>query len=75
LIPQVGDTERVFEAKLESLEKYLGAAQDISEKTGGNITSAIEILEKSGGVGQFIDFTTPVGYETTKSGAIKIITE
>jgi len=75
LIPQVGDTERVFEAKLESLEKYLGAAQDISEKTGGNITSAIEILEKSGGVGQCIDFTTPVGYETTKSGAIKIITE
>ena len=75
LIPQVGDTERVFEAKLESLEKYLGAAQDISEKTGGDITSAIEILEKSGGVGQFIDFTTPVGYETTKSGAIKIITE
>jgi len=75
LIPQVGDTERVFEAKLESLEKYLGAAQDISEKTGGDITSAIEILEKSGGVGQFIDFTTPVGYETTSSGAIKIITE
>jgi hypothetical protein len=75
LIPQVGDTERVFEAKLESLEKYLGAAQDISEKTGGDITSAIEILEKSGGVGQFVDFTTPVGYETTSSGAIKIITE
>jgi len=75
LIPQVGDTERVFEAKLESLEKYLGAAQDISEKTGGDITSAIEILEKSGGVSQFVDFTTPVGYETTSSGAIKIITE
>lgn len=75
LIPQVGDTERVFEAKLESLEKYLGAAQDISEKTGGDITSAIEILEKSGGVQQFVDFTTPVGYETTSSGAIKIITE
>ena len=75
LIPQVGDTERVFEAKLESLERYLGAAQDISEKTGGDITSAIEILEKSGGVGQFVDFTTPVGYETTSSGAIKIITE
>jgi len=75
LIPQVGDTERVFEAKLESLERYLGAAQDISEKTGGDITSAIEILEKSGGVSQFVDFTTPVGYETTSSGAIKIITE
>jgi len=75
LIPQVSDTERVFEAKLESLEKYLGAAQDISEKTGGDITSAIEILEKSGGVSQFVDFTTPVGYETTSSGAIKIITE
>jgi hypothetical protein len=75
LIPQVGDTERVFEAKLESLEKYLGAAQDISENTGGDITTAIEILEKSGGVGQFVDFSTPIGYEKTKSGAIKIITE
>ena len=39
LIPQVGDTERVFEAKLESLEKYLNAAQNISEETGGDITS------------------------------------
>ena len=75
LIPQVGDTERVFEAKLESLEKYLGAAQDISENTGGDITTAIEILEKSGGVGQFVDFSTPIGYEKTKSGAIKIFTE
>jgi hypothetical protein len=75
LIPQVGDTERVFEAKLESLEKYLGAAQDISEKTGGDITTAIEILEKSGGVSQFVDFTTPIGYEKTKSGAIKFIME
>ena len=74
LIPQVGDTERVFEAKLESLEKYLGAAQDISENTGGDITTAIEILEKSGGVGQFVDFSTPIGYEKTKSGAIKIVT-
>ena len=74
LIPQVGDTERVFEAKLESLEKYLGAAQDISENTGGDITTAIEILEKSGGVSQFVDFSTPIGYEKTKSGAIKIVT-
>ena len=75
LIPQVGDTERVFEAKIESLEKYLGAAQDISENTGGDLTTAIEILDKSGGVSQFVDFTTPVGFEKTKSGAIKIITE
>ena len=75
LIPQVGDTERVFEAKIESLEKYLGAAQDISENTGGNLTTAIEILDKSGGVSQFVDFTTPIGYEKTGSGAIKILTE
>ena len=75
LIPQVGDTERVFEAKIESLEKYLGAAQDISENTGGDLKTAIEILDKSGGVSQFVDFTTPIGYEKTGSGAIKIITE
>ena len=75
LIPQVGDTERVFEAKIESLEKYLGAAQDISENTGGDLKTAIEILDKSGGVSQFVDFTTPIGYEKTGSGAIKIVTE
>jgi hypothetical protein len=62
LIPQVGDTERVFEAKLESLEKYLSAAQNISEETGGDITSAIEILEKNGGVSQFVDFSAPIKY-------------
>ena len=65
LIPQVGDTERVFEAKLESLEKYLGAAQNISEETGGDITSAIEILEKNGGVAQFVDFSAPIKYIVT----------
>ena len=75
LIPQVGDTERVFEAKIESLEKYLGAAQDISENTGGNFSTAIEIIEKSGGVSQFVDFSTPIGFEKTESGAIKILTE
>ena len=75
LIPQVGATERVFEAKIESLEKYLGAAQDISENTGGDLKTAIEILDKSGGVSQFVDFTTPIGYEKTGSGAIKILTE
>ena len=75
LIPQVGDTERVFEAKIESLEKYLGAAQDISENTGGDLKTAIEILDKSGGVSQFVDFTTPIGYEKTSSGTIKIFTE
>ena len=75
LIPQVGDTERVFEAKIEALEKYLGAAQDISENSGGNLTTAIEILDKSGGVSQFIDFSTPIGYQKTDSGAIKIVTE
>tara|TARA_A100001015_G_scaffold320621_1_gene447672 strand:+ start:181 stop:1035 length:855 start_codon:yes stop_codon:yes gene_type:complete len=62
LIPQVGDTERVFEAKLESLERYLSAAQNISEETGGDITSAIEILEKNGGVSQFVDFSAPIKY-------------
>ena len=67
--------ERLKKINKESLEKYLGAAQDISENTGGDITTAIEILEKSGGVGQFVDFSTPIGYEKTKSGAIKIITE
>ena len=72
LIPQVGDTERVFEAKVEALEKYLGTAQDISENTGGSFSTAIEIIEGQGGVSQFIDFSTPVGYEKTASGAIKI---
>ena len=75
LIPQVGDTERVFEAKIESLEKYLGTAQDISENTGSSFSTAIEIIEGQGGVSQFIDFTTPVGFEKTASGAIKITTE
>ena len=75
LIPQVGDTERVFEAKVEALEKYLGTAQDISENTGGSFQTAIEIIDSQGGVSQFIDFTQPVGYEKTKSGAIKITTD
>ena len=75
LIPQVGDTERVFEAKIEALEKYLGTAQDISENTGGSFQTAIEIIDGQGGVSQFVDFTSPVGFEKTKSGAIKITTD
>ena len=75
LIPQVGDTEVVFEAKIEALETYLGAAQDISEQSGGDLKTAIEILNESGGVSQFVDFSVPIGYEKTKSGAIKLVTE
>ena len=71
----MGDTERVFEAKIEALEKYLGTAQDISENTGGDFQTAIEIIEGQGGVSQFVDFTSPVGFEKTKSGAIKITTD
>jgi len=75
LIPQVGDTEQVFEAKLESISKYLSAADKISKQTGGDFKSAVEIIAESGGVEQFIDFSKPVGFEKTKSGAVKIITE
>jgi hypothetical protein len=62
LIPQVGDTEVVFEAKLRALDTYLGAAEDIAESNNTDFTSAIEILEKQGGVSQFIDFEKPIKF-------------
>lgn len=66
LIPQVGDTETVFEAKLQSLEKYLGAASKIAENTNVDISTAFEVLEGQGGVSQFIDFNLPINYTVDK---------
>jgi hypothetical protein len=62
LIPQVGDTEVVFEAKLRAIDGYLGAAEDIAESNNTDFSSAVEILEKQGGAAQFMDFKKPIKF-------------
>ena len=63
LLPQLGDSETVFEQKLFSLDKYLKDAQAISEANDVSISGAMEIIADQGGAGTYIDFSTPIKYE------------
>lgn len=63
LLPQLGDSETVFEQKLFSLNKYLTDAQAISEANDVSVSGAIEIIADQGGAGSYIDFSTPIKYE------------
>lgn len=55
MIPQLGDTEVTFEAKLETLGNYFKAAEQIAK--GNNITldQAMNSMEQTGASDQFLD--------------------
>ena len=55
MIPQLGDTEVTFEAKLETLNNYFNAAEQIAK--GNNITldQAMNSMEQTGASDQFLD--------------------
>jgi hypothetical protein len=55
MIPQLGDTEVTFEAKLETLGNYFRAAEQIAK--GNNITldQAMDSMEQTGASDQFLD--------------------
>jgi|TARA_R110000751_G_scaffold57412_4_gene121790 hypothetical protein len=56
LIPQVGDTEATFEAKLSALDSYFADAIAIAEDNNADFETALEIMEKSGkGASNYID--------------------
>jgi hypothetical protein len=61
LIPQVGDTEATFEAKLQALDSYFADAIAIAEDNNADFTTALEIMEQSGkGASNYIDLSEGV---------------
>jgi len=61
LIPQVGDTEATFEAKLQALDSYFADAIAIAEDNNADFTAALEIMEASGrGASNYIDLSEGV---------------
>ena len=67
LIPQVGDTEATFEAKLRALDSYFADAIAIAQNNNADFKTAIEIMEESGqGAANYLDLTEEVTF--TKTG-------
>jgi len=61
LIPQVGDTEATFEAKLKALDSYFADAIAIAEDNNADFTTALEIMEASGrGASNYVDLSEGV---------------
>jgi len=61
LIPQVGDTEATFEAKLKALDSYFADAIAIAEDNNADFTTALEIMEASGrGASNYVDLSKGV---------------
>ena len=61
LIPQVGDTEATFEAKLQALDSYFADAIAIAEDKNADFTTALEIMEGSGrGASNYLDLSEGV---------------
>jgi hypothetical protein len=61
LIPQVGDTEATFEAKLNALDSYFADAIAIAENNNADFMTAMEIMESSGqGAQNYLDLTEEV---------------
>jgi hypothetical protein len=61
LIPQLGDTEATFEAKLNALDSYFADAIKIAENNNADFATAIEIMENSGqGAENYLDMVGEV---------------
>tara|TARA_R100001377_G_scaffold78067_1_gene55635 strand:+ start:837 stop:1688 length:852 start_codon:yes stop_codon:yes gene_type:complete len=58
LIPQLGDTEVTFEAKLVALDSYFADAIKIAEDSNADFKTAIQIMADSGkGASNYLDLT------------------
>ena len=55
MIPQLGDTEVTFEAKLETLNNYFKNAEQIAKGNNIAIDKALGVMEQTGASDQFLD--------------------
>jgi len=55
MIPQLGDTEVTFEAKLETLNNYFKNAEQIAKGNNITIDKALGVMEETGASDQFLD--------------------
>ena len=55
MIPQLGDTEVTFEAKLETLSNYFKNAEQIAKGNNIAIDKALGVMEQTGASDQFLD--------------------
>ena len=64
LIPQLGDTEATFEAKMKALDSYFADAIAIAENNNADFMTAMEIMESSGqGAQNYLDLTDEVSIQ------------
>jgi hypothetical protein len=69
LIPQLGDTEATFEAKLSALDSYFADAIAIAQDNNADFTTALEIMEASGqGAENYLDLTEAISVKKTDDG-------
>ena len=69
LIPQLGDTEATFEAKLTALDSYFADAIAIANDNNADFATALEIMENSGqGAGNYLNLDEAVSIKKIDGG-------
>jgi hypothetical protein len=69
LIPQLGDTEATFEAKLTALDSYFADAIAIAQDNNADFTTALEIMESSGqGAANYLDLSKEISVKKIDGG-------
>lgn len=74
MIPQVGDTEITFEAKLKTLAGYFDQAEQIAKGNNTNVLSAMKIMEDQGLSKQFTDINLSKEIKIQKKGDVIDVT-
>lgn len=74
MIPQVGDTEITFEAKLKTLAGYFDQAEQIAQGSNTNVLSAMKIMEDQGLSKQFTDINLSKEIKIQKKGDVIDVT-
>jgi len=69
LIPQLGDTEATFEAKLTALDSYFADAIAIANDNNADFSTALEIMENSGrGADNYLNLEEAVSIKKIDGG-------
>ena len=69
LIPQLGDTEATFEAKLTALDSYFADAIAIANDNNADFSTALEIMENSGrGADNYLNLDEAVSIKKIDGG-------
>jgi len=69
LIPQLGDTEATFEAKLTALDSYFADAIAVAQDNNADFTTALEIMESSGqGAANYLDLSQEISVKKIDGG-------